>query len=135
LERGRGAGPAGHLHGLDRRLSELFPAQDDSERPAGADTGAGRGRAGTDHDRDNTRAIPSREHGEESPARRGSLALCGARDDQARGVPMTLQLLIEPGWVNAVLPEIVLSIGGLVLILFSAFFPRLRNSTAPLALI
>lgn len=48
---------------------------------------------------------------------------------------MTLHPFIEAGWVNAILPEIVLSVGGLVMILFSAFFPRLRNATAPLALI
>jgi NADH-quinone oxidoreductase subunit N len=48
---------------------------------------------------------------------------------------MTLQPLIEPGWVNAILPEIILSVGGLLLILFSAFAPRLRNATAPLGLL
>lgn len=48
---------------------------------------------------------------------------------------MTLQPLIESGWVNGILPEIILSCGGLLLILFSAFFPKLRNATAPLGLI
>ncbi|HKB79568.1 MAG TPA: NADH-quinone oxidoreductase subunit N [Thermoanaerobaculia bacterium] len=48
---------------------------------------------------------------------------------------MTLHPLIEAGWVNAILPELILSIGGLFLILFSAFLPRLRGATAPLALI
>ncbi len=48
---------------------------------------------------------------------------------------MSLQPLIEPGWVNAILPEIILSVGGLLLILFSAFAPRLRNATAPLGLL
>src|SRR6266542_5327909 len=48
---------------------------------------------------------------------------------------MTLHPFIEPGWVNAILPELILCIGGLLLILFAAFAPRLRGLTAPLALI
>jgi NADH-quinone oxidoreductase subunit N len=48
---------------------------------------------------------------------------------------MTLHPLIEPGWVNAILPELILSVGGLLLMLFGAFGARLRGITAPLALI
>ncbi|HUJ16174.1 MAG TPA: NADH-quinone oxidoreductase subunit N [Thermoanaerobaculia bacterium] len=48
---------------------------------------------------------------------------------------MTLHPLIEPGWVNAILPELILSIAGMLLMLFAAFAPRLRSLTAPLALI
>ena len=48
---------------------------------------------------------------------------------------MTLHPLIESGWVNAILPELILSVAGMFLILFAAFAPRLRGLTAPLALI
>jgi NADH-quinone oxidoreductase subunit N len=48
---------------------------------------------------------------------------------------MTLHPLIEPGWVNAVLPELILSVAGMLLMLFAAFAPKLRGITAPLALI
>ena len=48
---------------------------------------------------------------------------------------MTLHPLIESGWVNAILPELILSLAGMFLILFAAFAPRLRGLTAPLALI
>jgi len=48
---------------------------------------------------------------------------------------MTLHPLIEPGWVNAVLPELILSVAGMLLLLFAAFAPKLRGLTAPLALI
>jgi NADH-quinone oxidoreductase subunit N len=48
---------------------------------------------------------------------------------------MTLHPLIESGWVNAILPELILCLGGIVLILFDAFAPKLRGSTAPLALV
>lgn len=48
---------------------------------------------------------------------------------------MTLQPLLEPGWVNAILPELILSFGGMLLILFDAFFPRAKDALAPLALI
>src|SRR5258708_36125184 len=37
--------------------------------------------------------------------------------------------------MNAILPEVVLSIGGIVLILFDAFAPKPRGATAPLAVI
>src|SRR5882762_1010472 len=37
--------------------------------------------------------------------------------------------------MNAILPELILSIGGIVLILFDAFAPKLRGATAPLAVI
>ena len=46
---------------------------------------------------------------------------------------MTLAPLLENGWLNAILPELILSIGGIVLILFDAFAPKLRGATAPLA--
>ncbi len=48
---------------------------------------------------------------------------------------MNLNPLIEPGWVNAILPELILSIAGMLLILFAAFAPKLKELTAPLALI
>ena len=48
---------------------------------------------------------------------------------------MTLHPLIEPGWVNAILPELILTGGGILLMLVAAFAPRLRQATAPLALI
>ena len=48
---------------------------------------------------------------------------------------MTLHPLIEPGWVNAIIPELILCVGGMLLMLFAAFAPRLRSITAPLALI
>ncbi len=48
---------------------------------------------------------------------------------------MTLHPLIEPGWVNAILPELILIVAGMLLMLFAAFVPRLRGLTAPLALI
>jgi NADH-quinone oxidoreductase subunit N len=38
-------------------------------------------------------------------------------------------------WMNGILPEIVLSVGGMLLILWDAFLPKLRESVAPLALI
>ena len=47
----------------------------------------------------------------------------------------TLQPLLEPGWVNAILPEILLSLGGMFLILFDAFVPRAKGLLAPIALI
>src|SRR5437867_13049114 len=47
---------------------------------------------------------------------------------------MTLHPLIEPGWVNAVLPELILSVAGMLLMLFAAFAPKLQGITAPLAL-
>ncbi|HEX8252403.1 MAG TPA: NADH-quinone oxidoreductase subunit N [Thermoanaerobaculia bacterium] len=48
---------------------------------------------------------------------------------------MTLQPLLEPGWVNAILPEIILAVGGMFLILFDVFVPRAKALLAPLALI
>ena len=48
---------------------------------------------------------------------------------------MTLHPLLEAGWVNAILPELILSIGGMLLILVDAFAPRAKSVLAPLALI
>ncbi len=48
---------------------------------------------------------------------------------------MNLQPLLEPGWVNAILPELILCGGGMLLVLFDAFAPRARGALAPLALI
>jgi NADH-quinone oxidoreductase subunit N len=48
---------------------------------------------------------------------------------------MILQPLLEPGWVNAILPELVLIGGGILLILLEAFSPRMRGIFAPLAVI
>jgi NADH-quinone oxidoreductase subunit N len=48
---------------------------------------------------------------------------------------MTLQPLLEPGWQWAILPELILCGGGMLLILFDAFFPRAKGALAPLALI
>ncbi len=48
---------------------------------------------------------------------------------------MTLHPLLEPGWMQAILPELILSIGGMILILFDAFAPRAKAALAPLALI
>jgi NADH-quinone oxidoreductase subunit N len=48
---------------------------------------------------------------------------------------MTLHPLLEPGWPYAVLPELILAAGGMLLILFDAFFPRAKGALAPLALI
>ena len=48
---------------------------------------------------------------------------------------MNLHPLLENHWMNAILPELLLSVGGMVLILFSAFAPRMKGATAPLALI
>ena len=46
-----------------------------------------------------------------------------------------IQPLLEPGWVNAILPELLLCAGGMLLILFDAFAPRAKGALAPLALI
>ncbi len=43
--------------------------------------------------------------------------------------------LLEPGWVNAILPELILSVGGMLLILFAAFAPKARSASAYLALL
>jgi NADH-quinone oxidoreductase subunit N len=48
---------------------------------------------------------------------------------------LNLSPLLENGWMNAILPELILSIGGILLILFDAFAPKLRGATAPLAAI
>lgn len=48
---------------------------------------------------------------------------------------MNLTPLLENGWMNAILPELILSIGGMVLILFDAFAPKLRGATASLAVV
>ena len=43
---------------------------------------------------------------------------------------MNLQPLLEPGWVNAILPEIILCVGGMLLVLFDAFAPRVHRDRA-----
>ena len=48
---------------------------------------------------------------------------------------MTLHPLLEPGWQYAVLPELILCLGGMLLILWDAFFPRAKAALAPLALL
>lgn len=48
---------------------------------------------------------------------------------------MTLQPLLEQGWQMAILPELILSGGGMLLILIGAFAPRAKAGLAPLALI
>jgi len=48
---------------------------------------------------------------------------------------MTLHPLLEPGWQYAILPELILCGGGMLLILFDAFIPRAKAALAPLALI
>jgi NADH-quinone oxidoreductase subunit N len=48
---------------------------------------------------------------------------------------LNLTPLLENGWMNAILPELILSIGGMVLILFDAFAPKLRGATASLAVV
>jgi NADH-quinone oxidoreductase subunit N len=48
---------------------------------------------------------------------------------------MTLQPLLEPGWHLAILPEIILCAGGMLLILFDAFLPRAKGILAPMALL
>ena len=48
---------------------------------------------------------------------------------------MNLQPLLEPNYLTAILPELVLCGGGMLLILFDAFAPRLKGALGPLALI
>jgi NADH-quinone oxidoreductase subunit N len=48
---------------------------------------------------------------------------------------MTLQPLLEPGWVNAILPEIILVLGGIFILLFDVFVPRAKGVLAPVTLI
>jgi NADH-quinone oxidoreductase subunit N len=46
-----------------------------------------------------------------------------------------IQPLLEPGWVNAILPELILTVGGMFILLFGVFAPRLTGALAPLTLI
>lgn len=48
---------------------------------------------------------------------------------------MNLQPLLEPGYLSAILPELILCLGGIFLILLSAFAPRAKGALAPIALI
>src|ERR1051325_6540531 len=48
---------------------------------------------------------------------------------------MTLQPLLGAGWMNAVLPELVLCVGGMLLMLVAAFAPRAKGISAPLTII
>jgi NADH-quinone oxidoreductase subunit N len=48
---------------------------------------------------------------------------------------MNLTPLMEAHWINAILPELVLCIGGMFLILFDAFAPKARSLTGPIAVI
>lgn len=48
---------------------------------------------------------------------------------------MTLNPLLEPNWLQAIAPEIILSVGGMLLILLDAFAPRLRNTFAALSVL
>lgn len=48
---------------------------------------------------------------------------------------MNLTPLIEPNWYLAILPELILCVGGMVLILVDAFAPRSKGISAPLGLI
>jgi NADH-quinone oxidoreductase subunit N len=48
---------------------------------------------------------------------------------------ISLHPLIEPGWVNAILPELILCAGGMLLMLLAAFAPKAKEISAPLALI
>ena len=48
---------------------------------------------------------------------------------------MNLQPLMEANWQLAILPEIILCVGGMLLILFDAFAPRMKGALGPLALI
>jgi NADH-quinone oxidoreductase subunit N len=48
---------------------------------------------------------------------------------------VNLQPLLEPGYLSAILPELILCGGGMLLILFSAFLPRAKGALAPLTLI
>src|SRR5437588_5992671 len=42
---------------------------------------------------------------------------------------------LDPGWLTAILPELILSVAGMLLILFDVFVPRARAVIAPLAVI
>jgi NADH-quinone oxidoreductase subunit N len=48
---------------------------------------------------------------------------------------MSLHPLLEPHWFNAILPEVILCLAGMLLILADAFAPVLRGIMAPLAVI
>jgi NADH-quinone oxidoreductase subunit N len=48
---------------------------------------------------------------------------------------INLHPLLEPGWMSAITPEIILSCGGMLLILFDAFLPRAKAALAPLSLL
>ena len=48
---------------------------------------------------------------------------------------MNLHPVLESGWLNAILPELILCAGGMVLILFAAFVPRAKTATASIAVI
>lgn len=48
---------------------------------------------------------------------------------------MTLNPVLEPNWMAAIAPELILSLAGLVLILLDAFAPRLRSAFASMTLI
>jgi len=48
---------------------------------------------------------------------------------------MNLHPLIEPGWVNAILPELILSAGAMLLILVDAFAPKAKGILAPITIV
>lgn len=48
---------------------------------------------------------------------------------------MNLVPLVEPGWGQAILPEIILCLGGMIVVLWDAFAPRMKAALAPIALI
>jgi NADH-quinone oxidoreductase subunit N len=48
---------------------------------------------------------------------------------------MNLVPLLEPNWMSAIGPELILSLVGMLLILVEAFAPRARGSFAPIALL
>ena len=48
---------------------------------------------------------------------------------------MTLNPILEPNWMAAIAPEIILSVAGLLLILLDAFAPKLRAAFSSLTLI
>ncbi len=41
--------------------------------------------------------------------------------------------ILEPGWMQAILPELILCAGGMLVILIEAFAPRARGTIAPIA--
>lgn len=48
---------------------------------------------------------------------------------------MNLTPLVEPGWAQAILPEIILCVGGMVVLLWDAFAPRMKALLAPVSLL